>query len=146
MGVACPRKLNYMAKHDLFCCPLFSWWLGAVGAFPIKRYYADLDALKEAMRRVKEGKGLLLFPEGTRSVNGRFLAPQAGAGFLAAKLDVPVIPAFISGTEQALPRGAKMVKPTVISVRFGKQISIERRTPYQDIAEKIMENIRRLSC
>lgn len=146
IGVACPRKLNYMAKYDLFCSPLFSWVLRAVGVFPVKRNGVDFGALREAMRRVKEGKGLLLFPEGTRSVTGKLLPPESGAGFLAAKLDVPVIPAFVNGTAQALPPGEKMFKPTTVSVRFGRQISIERSSPYQDIAVKIMENIRRLSC
>lgn len=148
VGVSCPRKLNYMAKEDLFDDRLFSGLLFSVWAFPVKRNSADLSALKEAMRRVKAGKGLLLFPEGRRNDPDGFFSsekPQPGIGFLAAKLGVPVIPAFVKGSEKAFPKGSKFIRPAKAHVYFGKQITIERGLPYQDIAEKIMENIRHLS-
>lgn len=146
LGVACPRKLNFMAKKELFSNPIFAMLVSRLGAFPVERDSADLSALKEAMRRVKIGKVLVLFPEGSRRFNGESKQPYPGVGFLAAKLDVPVIPAFIKGTEKALPSNAKFIRPHKISVYFGKQIYIERRLPYQDIALKIMEDIRHLSC
>jgi len=146
LGIACPRKLNFMARHDLFSNYLFSKWLSCVGVFPVKRNSADLSALKEAMRRLKNGAGLVLFPEGSRGFEGDSNQPQPGIGFLAAKLNVPVVPAFVKGSQEALPRGAKFIKPVEVSVYFGKQIIIERRMPYQDIAGLIMENIRHLSC
>lgn len=146
VGVACPRKLNFMAKDDLFINPWSSRFFSDLGVFAVKRDSADLSALKDAMRRLNNGEALVIFPEGSRSVNGKFFQPQAGIGFLAAKLNVPVIPAFVKGTERALPKGAKFLKPAKISVCFGKEIPIERRMPYQDIARSIMENIRHLSC
>ena len=146
LGAACPRKLNFMARHDLFYNAWFCWLISTLGAFPVKRESYDLSALKEAMQRLKNGKALLLFPEGSRRINGLSTQAQPGIGFLAAKLGVPVIPAFIRGTEIALPKGAKFIRTKKISVYFGKQVSIERRLPYQDIAKTIMENIRHLSC
>lgn len=145
LGVACPRKLNFMAKHDLFSNPLSSWFISRLGAFRVKRGAADISALKEAIKRLKNGNALAIFPEGSRSVTLASNPPQAGVGFLVAKLDVPVIPAFIRGTDVCLPRGAKFIKPRTISVYFGKQISLERRRPYQDIASDIMKSIRRLA-
>ena len=144
LAVACPRKLNFMARHDLFFNPLFSKLLFSVAVFPVKRDSADLSALKEGMRRVNEGSGLLLFPEGSRSTNGTISSPQAGIGFLATKLNVPVIPAFVKGTEKALPKGAKFIIPKKLFVYFGKQIHIEGGASYQDIAQLIMENIKYL--
>ena len=147
LGVAVsPRCLNYMAKYELFKNPFFSWWLYKVGAFPLKRESADLSAIREAMRRVKAGGGLLLFPEGTRSTDGTALKPQEGVGFLTVKLGVPVIPAFVKGTYDALPKGAKFIRPKKVCVYFGRQISVERGSPYQQIARDIMDNIRRLAC
>jgi len=147
VGVACPRRLNYMARHDLFKNALFALILKYSCAFPVKRKSADLGALKEAMCRLKNGEGLLVFPEGGRQTNVYLSQAEAGVGFLAAKSGVPVIPAFVSGTDRAWPRDAKFVKlATQISVHFGKQISIEGRMPYQDIAKEIMESIRHLSC
>lgn len=167
LGAACPRRLNFMARDDLFNIPLFGRLIAAVGAFPVKREAGDLRALKEAMRRVKDDKALALFPEGRRefaAAGFALLAPRPGIGFLVAKLNVPVIPAFIKGTANALPRGAKFIRAGKIVVYFGqprffsgaerllnekgrdKEIYIERGTPYQDIAQRIIEDIRRLSC
>jgi 1-acyl-sn-glycerol-3-phosphate acyltransferase len=146
VGVACPRRVSYMARHSLFKYRISAWYLRCLGVFPVKRGSADSSALKEGVRRVRGGKGLLLFPEGTRQPGGKLGVGEPGAGFLAVQSGAPVIPVFVSGTEKALPRGAKFFKPTVVTVRFGKQIFIERRMPYEAVASEIMENIRHLSC
>ena len=145
VGIASFRKLNYMARHDLFFNPWFSWLLTHINVFSVRRNTADVAALKEAIRRVKNGGALLLFPEGRRMANGSSVDPEAGIGFLAAKLDVPVIPVFVKGTGIALPKGAKFIRPTKVSVQIGKQIFIERRLPYHDIARVIMEGVNKLS-
>lgn len=145
LGVACPRRLNFMARHDLFYRPFFSWLITTLGAFPVKRDSADVSSLKEAMKRLKEGKALVLFPAGTRGFEGLSTQTHAGIGFLVSKLDVPIIPAFIRGTEEVLPKGSKVIRFKKISVYFGEEIPIERRRPYQAIAQTIMEEIRRLA-
>src|SRR3989338_6346732 len=81
VGVACPRKLNYMARHDLFSNHFFSFWLYNVGAFPVRRKTADISALKEAIKRLNDGEGLILFPEGGRVENiTSNKRPLAGVG------------------------------------------------------------------
>lgn len=146
VGAAANRRVKFMAREDLFSHPLLGWWLRNVEVIPVKRDSADLSALKAAMKILKQGRGLALFPEGRRSTDGKIGEPEPGIGFLAAKTGVPVIPTFVSGTEKALPKGAKKIKPHQVSVCFGKQILIERRMPYQDIANNIMQEIRHLSC
>ncbi len=146
LGASSQRALSYMARHDLFSHRVLRWWLRKVHAFPVKRESPDSSAMKEAMKRVKNNMGLLLFPEGTRQSQGEVLPAQAGIGFLAAKLNCPVIPAFIKGSQEALPKRAKFIRPAKITVRFGQQIFIERRMPYQEIAQLIMTHIRHLSC
>lgn len=149
LGVACPRKLNFMARHDLFLNRFFGGLISRLGAFPVRRNTADRSALKEAIERLNRGGGLLLFPEGTRQSAGtgdKDSVPQAGIGFLAAKVDVPVIPAYIKGTQAALPKGARRIKPGRVSVSFGEKINFERRLPYHEIAQVIMANITQLSC
>lgn len=144
LGVASSRKLNFMARNDLFCNPLFSWIISTLGAFPVKRDSADLSALKEAIKRLHKGNVLTMFPEGTRGFGGEIGQAHAGIGFLAAKLNVPVIPAFIKGTDVALPKGTKFIRPSEITVYFGKQIHIEKELSYQKIADKVMEKIEEL--
>lgn len=147
VAVACPRRINFIARDDLFTVhPFFSWWLRNVDVIPVKRNSADISAFKESMRRLSAGKGLLIFPEGSRQKAGVLGKPEEGVGFLAVKSNVPVIPVFIKGTEKALPRDAKKLQIHPISISFGEQISLERRMPYQDAALEIMNGIRHLSC
>ncbi len=148
LGVVCPRKLNFMAKQELFLNPFFAGLMFQLGAFPVKRNSADRSALKEAMKRLERGGGLVLFPEGSRQAAAiaQGPAPQAGIGFLAAKVNVPVIPAYIKGTQTALPKGAKFIRPGRVYVSFGQKLDIERRLPYHEIASMIMANITQLSC
>lgn len=146
VGAAASRKLNYMARHDLFCNPLFGWYLYKLGVFPLKRDTGDIWSLKEAMKRVKNGGGLLLFPEGRRlSIGEQAVKAEAGIGFLADKLDVPVIPVHVRGTENAWPRGVKFPVPAKVSVTFGRHVSFGKSMPYQDIAQAIMDDVRNLS-
>ncbi len=143
---SCPRQVHFMAKEELFRNKLFGWYIARLNAFPVKRASADLSAIKQAIRRVGRGGGLLLFPEGTRQPEGRLGAPQEGVGFLAATLQVPVVPVFVRGTGVALPPGASKVKVHPIRVWFGRQRLVERGMPHQAIADLIMEDIRQLSC
>jgi len=147
LGVACKRKLNFMARHDLFLNRFSRWLFLRLGAFPVKRNTADRSALKEALRRLNRGGGLVLFPQGRRQsgLDSRN-PPLAGVGYLAAKADVAVIPAYIKGSDQAMPKGARYIKPARVSVYFGRQINIERRLPYQEATRLIMANIKQLSC
>lgn len=145
LGAACPRMLSYMAKEELFRSPVFSWLLSKVGAFPLKRNTVDIWAMKEAIKRVKEGSGLLLFPEGRRRRENQAQKVLAGAGYLALKCNVPVIPAFIKGTDLALPPNARFFRLYNISVKFGRKVFIEKGLSYQDASGKIMAEIKKLA-
>ncbi len=140
LGVAASRELNFMAKDALFKNPLFGWLLFNVGAFPVKREYADVSAMKEAIGRLKKGSALLIFPAGSRS-RGNNVQAQPGVGMLSNKASCPVVPVFISGTDKALPVGARFIKPTKIRVRFGRILSFERNAAYELIASKVMGEI-----
>ena len=137
-GISCPRQLNYMARESLFKNSFFGWLLARVNVFTIKRYSADIGAIKEALRRLKTGGGLLLFPEGTRSSDGRIGEGLEGVGFLVRKSNVPVIPAFIKGTQKAMPKGAKFIKPARITVVFGPAISFSEENCASD---KVRTNV-----
>ena len=145
LGVASPRKLNYMARDTLFRNPLFGGLLRSVGCFPLKRGSADRAALKQALKRLGEAKGLVLFPEGRRITRGNeSVEPLAGVGFLAVKSKMPIIPAYLKGTSKAMPRGARFILPYKVSVYFGKSFSVDSQMPYEDIARLVMQKIRQL--
>jgi 1-acyl-sn-glycerol-3-phosphate acyltransferase len=135
-----------MARDSLFLKPLLKSWLKAVEVIPLKRNAADFTAIKTGLQIVRKGGALALFPEGTRRTKvDMYLNPEPGVGFLAAKGGVPVIPAFVSGTYIAMPRQARSLRLAKISVRFGKEIHIERGRPYQETSDLIMANIKQLS-
>ncbi|TAM34792.1 1-acyl-sn-glycerol-3-phosphate acyltransferase [bacterium] len=146
VGAGCTRPVHFMARDNLFAHPFLSSWLKAVEVIPLKRNAADLSAIKESLRIVRKGGALALFPEGTRRTKEyMYLNPEPGVGFLAAKGEVPVIPVFVSGTDKAMPRQARSLRLAKISVRFGREIHIERGKPYQETSNLIMANIKELS-
>jgi 1-acyl-sn-glycerol-3-phosphate acyltransferase len=145
LGVASPRKLNFMAKRDLFTNRLFSAFIGALGAIPLKRNHADLSALRGGLQLLKEGTALVLFPQGTRREPSK---AYPGVGFLAVNAGVPIIPARIQGTETAMPKGRRFIRPAKVKICFGEPIFVERRCKpdYIEIAQKVMSRIRNLKC
>jgi 1-acyl-sn-glycerol-3-phosphate acyltransferase len=95
IGAVCPRELHYLAKAELFAHPLFGWLIRKYNAIPIARGAFDRRAITQAVGILKEGKGLLLFPEGTRSRDGSFLEPKLGVGMIALETGVPIVPTYI---------------------------------------------------
>jgi len=83
VGTATHRQLHYMARDDLFIIPVLGWLIKRLNSFPVKKDRPDPEAIKEALRILKRGEALLLFPEGTRSPDGRLLPGQLGVGMLA---------------------------------------------------------------
>jgi 1-acyl-sn-glycerol-3-phosphate acyltransferase len=147
LGAACSRHLNFMARHGLFTIPIFGAFIRHVGAFPLRRNSADIASIKEALWRLRQARGLVLFPEGRRSVEGLSQDVQPGIGFMAAKSQVPVVPAFINGTQRALGRRARFIRPTKIKVYFGKAIyhnDSGLKDDYEDFANRVMQAIRQL--
>ncbi len=145
LGVANYQMLYYMARDSLFNHPLMGWLLPRIGVFPVKRETADFGAIRQALRYLKNDKPLVIFPEGSRAMDDNLQDPLPGVGFIASHAGVPVIPAYIRGSREAFPRHAKFIKPSKISVVFGKQIFVERRMPYQQAATLVMNGIRDLS-
>ncbi len=148
LAAACPRQLNFMARHNLFTIPIFGGFIRRVGAFPLRRNFADIASIKEALRRLRQAGGLVLFPEGRRSVEGLSQDVHPGIGFMAAKSNAPVVPAFINGTQRALGRQARFIRPTKVKVYFGKPIYYNDSgltNNYEDFANRVMQAIRRLS-
>ncbi|HQP91210.1 MAG TPA: lysophospholipid acyltransferase family protein [Candidatus Omnitrophota bacterium] len=145
-GVSCPRVISYMARSTLFNNKIFGWIITHCHTFPVKREGGDIGAFREALRRLKKGVGLLVFPEGTRSLTGELGKARAGIGLLIKKSGVPVLPAYADGSKNAWPKGAKFPRPVRITVHFGKLIdfNMNQELSDQEVAEKVMDQIRRI--
>jgi 1-acyl-sn-glycerol-3-phosphate acyltransferase len=151
LGVSCHRSLNYMARENLFKKRCFGWAMRQVHSFPVKRGANNFQALKESIKILADGKPLVIFPEGTRTKDRILKKGKRGIGFIALKSNVPVIPAYIKGSFDALPRGLDTLKRHPVRVYIGKPVSFERRhfenrgeDPYQGFADEIIRRIAEL--
>jgi 1-acyl-sn-glycerol-3-phosphate acyltransferase len=144
MGISTPRRLRFMAKNELFKHPLVGWWLKKLWAFPIKRGKADLGALKEALKYLKGGDPLLVFPEGTRRMNNKPVTPHPGVGFLALKSQVPIVPVFVWGSDKVMPPGKKFFKRGPVTVTYGLPFSVANASSNEAAAQQILDEIYKL--
>ena len=94
-----PRTLRVMAKRELFELPLVGWTLWAFGAFPVRRWSADLGALRAGRNHLRAGRAVLVFPEGTRSESRALQPALPGSAVLALLGGAPVVPVAITGME-----------------------------------------------
>jgi 1-acyl-sn-glycerol-3-phosphate acyltransferase len=101
LGSFCPRRISYMAKKELFAVPVLGMVIRALGAYAVDRRGGGAAAIKRSLQVLKSGGAVGIFPEGTRNRAGA-IAPQTGVALLASLAQVPVVPAFIRGTDRAL--------------------------------------------
>lgn len=142
VGIGSRRLLNFIARETLFKNFFFGNIIRTVGAFPIKRNFHDTGAIREAIKRLKKGNPVLVFPEATRTPDGNLQPVKGGISFLAHSADVPVVPVYIKGSYEAWPKGAKKIKCTPVSVYFGEPMYFKGESAdYQAFAESIMGNI-----
>src|SRR5690606_6069551 len=130
--VAAPRPVHFLAKSSYFEGRGFAGavkrsFFTAIGAIPVRRGagQAALDALDQQRRLLEEGLTVALYPEGTRSTDGRLYKGRTGVAFLALQTGAPVVPVGLIGTDRVMPRGAKM--PSLrerVTVRFGEPIDV----------------------
>ncbi len=144
IGLCFNRRISYMAKDSLFHHPIMRSFLHKVEAFPIRRDTADIGALREALRRLKRGLPVVVFPEGTRQGSGKEGKIQPGIGFLATKSGVPVVPVHIDGSEKVLPPKAGMMRRARVAVSFGKPVVFPEKQAYPEMVASIMKEIEAL--
>lgn len=144
MGIVTGRRLNFMAKDELFHNPVLAFILKELWTFPVKRNSADKKALRESLDRLKKGLPILMFPEGTRHGSPGEKKIEAGIGFLAIKADVPVVPVYIEGSQKVLPPGAMFPRRHKVVVRYGPPMTFLPNSDYESVAKEVMAGIWRL--
>lgn len=139
VGINTPRPVNFMAKEELFKIPILKSLLPGVNAFPVKRGLSDRDALRKALKLLKDGEVVGLFPEGTRSKDGTLGKGFSGAGFFALRGEANVVPCAIIGPYKPFRK---------LKIVFGDMIDIapyrERKASADEVTEVIMERIGQL--
>ena len=150
VGVACRNEIFYLTRKSLLEKPVLGPLLAKVNCIPIDRDRGDVGAVRAILRLVKDGKRVLLFPEGTRSRDGNLQPARGGLGLIIAKTLAPVVPIRIFGSYAALPRsGGIHFSPVTMVVgkplTFSKaDIGTDERSAYQILSDRVMAEIARL--
>jgi 1-acyl-sn-glycerol-3-phosphate acyltransferase len=148
------RRITYVAKAEYFDKWRTRWFFQGVGQIPIRRdgYRAADAALSTALDVLTSGKLLGIYPEGTRSPDGRCHRGRTGVARLALESGVPLVPVGISGTDKALPKGSLLPRPARVTIRFGAPIDVDRYRAWPDrraacraLVDELMHEICRLS-
>jgi 1-acyl-sn-glycerol-3-phosphate acyltransferase len=151
VGAGLNRGISYLARNSLFRFPLVGRLLLAWNAVPVDREGGGAKGLKMILDRLLGGAGIILFPEGTRSYDGKLQPAQPGIGLVVAKSDAPVVPVRIFGSFEAWGRNHTWPRPKRVTVKYGKPIRFEKlraeagncskqrlKQIYQEIADEIM--------
>jgi 1-acyl-sn-glycerol-3-phosphate acyltransferase len=158
VGSGLKRDINYLARESLFRFPLVGALLRSWNSVPVDRDGGGAKGLKMILGRLLDGAGIILFPEGTRTRDGKLQPARAGIGLVVAKSDAPVVPVRVFGTFEAFGRNVKFPRPKRIGVKYGVPMRFEKlraeakecskdrlKKIYQEIADEIMAAIAGLS-
>jgi 1-acyl-sn-glycerol-3-phosphate acyltransferase len=146
------KKVHFLSKKEHFSNPIKSIWHSYAGAIPLDRQTGGKEALKWAVKALKEGKIIAIHPEGTRTLTGRMLRGKTGIARLVLEAHVPVLPVGIIGAFEVLPKGKyipsfkravlNIGKPMFFDKYYNKKITKEL---LREITDKIMKEIAKLS-
>ncbi|MDR1014468.1 MAG: 1-acyl-sn-glycerol-3-phosphate acyltransferase [Coriobacteriales bacterium] len=127
MSVLKPRVIRFLAKEEFTSAlPALARIVAWVGAFPVKRNTADMSAIKRAVRMLKRGEPVGIFPEGTRiRSEGQVPVYHEGAALVAQLAKAPVIPVRLWNTERICPPGKRLFRCPKVTLRFGEPLSLD---------------------
>ncbi|MDQ3333490.1 MAG: 1-acyl-sn-glycerol-3-phosphate acyltransferase [Planctomycetota bacterium] len=125
VGLPLRRPVSYLARDSLFRVPALGTFMRAVYVMPINREAAGTESIREGVRRMRHGFLVGIFPEGTRTPDGRLGELKPGFVALVRRAGVPVYPVGIAGAFDALPRKAKWLRPKPVRVVFGEPFTPE---------------------
>ena len=152
VGVAYRKKVAFLARKTLFKKGFYAWLYPRLNSIPVDQERPDFTSLKRIIKELREGRPVLIFPEGQRTTTGEMLEAQPGVGLVIAKAKVPVLPVRIFGAFEAYPRGAKRPKWfTKVKLNIGElfefteeELAAKGREGYQALADRVMAEIAKI--
>lgn len=148
VGAVTRRRLRYMGKDTMWKYRPAGWLFSALGAFGVNRAAADRDALRRCEEVLAEGEPLVLFPEGARQ-SGPIVQPlKDGPAWLAIRAGVPIVPVGIGGSERAMPKGARWLRPVRVHIVIGPPLRAApgggRLSARRQLSEDLRAELQRL--
>lgn len=157
LGIGLQRDVTFMTRESLFRFPLIREILLSWNAIPVDRDGGGGRGLKAVLERLNKGEAVLLFPEGTRTRDGRLQPARSGIGLAVIKSDAPVVPARVFGTYEAYGRHCLVPRPLPIMAKYAPPLMFESlreearqcskvrlKEIYREVADQIMAAISRI--
>lgn len=151
LSISCPEEVHFLAKDSLFEIPLLGRLIRVLNAHPVSRSATDASTFRDLIRLLRDGKKVILFPEGTRSSDGGLRPLERGLAFIVSKGRCPIFPAYIQGTFSAWPSSKKFPRLFgKISVVFGTPIEwnnfegLDKREAERQLTEKTAQSFKEL--
>jgi len=140
------RHSSFIARDTLFTNWFFGPLISSVNAIPVKLGQPDISAMRKVLDRLKKGGGVTLFPEGTRTYDGKITPFKPGLGLLCRRGNATIVPVVIDGAFECWPRHKKLFTPGQISVTYGKAITAQQVRDMGDekLAELLTETLRKM--
>ena len=152
IGCALDEDICFLARKTLFRFKITNWLLTRWQSIPVDQDRPDPGSMKTMFRRLKDGKKVLVFPEGNRAPDGLLQRSEPGIGLLIAKAGVPIVPVRIFGAFEALPRHVSLPRPHQVTIVIGKpwtydpaKFTNSGKELYQEIADHVMQHIAELN-
>jgi 1-acyl-sn-glycerol-3-phosphate acyltransferase len=157
VGCGLKRDINFLARESLFRFPGIGALLRSWNAVPVDREGGGARGLKAILDRLHDGGAIILFPEGTRTRDGKLQPARSGIGLTVIKSDAPVVPVRVFGTFEAYGKQMRFPRPRSVAVKYGRPMMFEKlraeakicskirlKEIYQQVANEIMEAIAKL--
>jgi 1-acyl-sn-glycerol-3-phosphate acyltransferase len=145
-GIPLRRQLHFLARESLFSNRFFGALIRSVNSIPVKRDQADIAPIRQVIAKLKEGQGVCLFPEATRTSDGRIQQFKPGLGLLCRRSEAAIVPVLVDGAFECWPRHKKIFKPGSITVYYGKTITAKQALTMGDqkLAQVLTNTLRRM--
>jgi 1-acyl-sn-glycerol-3-phosphate acyltransferase len=147
-GITCDRSIYFLARRTLMDVPLLGWLLPKLNVIPVNQEGIDRSAIKALIRVLKSGNAALIFPEGSRTLDGSLQPAEPGLGLVIAKTLAPVVPMRIFGAHEALPRGGGGLHFAPITIVIGEpifftaaEVGSPEKNLYRRLSQRVMDAI-----
>ena len=154
IGAAVWRHISFLARENLFSIPVIGWVLRQWEVVPVDRDGGGAVGLRAILERLLAGGAIVLFPEGTRTRDGKIQPVRSGIGLAVIKSTAPVVPVRVFGTFEAYGRHLRFPRPYRVAIKFGHPMAFEKlraeakicakprlKQIYQQVADEIMAGV-----